>query len=131
MTEFGLDDEEALGLAMDAHTAASVGDLDALMGVEFDDGANAEGWTALHYAAHYDHAEVARWMLRRGAKARGNLTRREVGRRSPLMLCCACGNERTARMLLREAGIEVLEEKDDRGKKCVLAIFSRNKTAKC
>ena len=24
---------------------------------------------------------------------------------------------------LREAGIEVLEEKDDRGKKCVLAIF--------
>ena len=114
MTEFGLTADESAGLPMDAHTAASVGYLDVLVTLDFaPSAANAAGWTPLHYAAHYDHAETARWLMRRGAEARGQPS--PPHGRTPLMLSVACGNEQTTRVLLREVGKDLLDERDKRG----------------
>lgn len=124
------------GHELDAHTAASVGDLEHLerLDVETPGGLdtnarNASGWTPLLYAAHYDHPAVLRFLAARGADpaaASGG------GGRRALALAAACGNEASLRELLRRFGgaaaavlsdgtaaasgcAELLEARDSRG----------------
>ena len=74
---------------LDPHTAASVGDLDHLMTLEFDmDFRNLHEWTPLMYAAYYDHRDVVNFLITRGAKASG--MKNSKGR-TALMMAAMCG----------------------------------------
>ncbi len=61
----------------------------------------ADGMTALHWAAHHDHADVAGLLIKGGAKA-GAANRYGV---PPLSLACENGGEAVVRLLL-EAGAD-------------------------
>lgn len=121
-------------LPFDAWTAASIGDMKHLSYItnnpEFQNSSakqkkeieskddekklnfdykNAGGWTCLMYAAYYDHADVARWLLE------GNLVREYRGpreripanpsiknglQRTALMLAASCGHNETVETIL-------------------------------
>ncbi len=119
---FAPDVENALrdpGGRLDLHTAASVGDIDHLIDLDVESpgldlaARNQGGWTPLMYAAYYDHADAANFLLDRGG---GEVSDRSAaGGRTPLMTAAMCGNEATSRLLMRRLGRAALEERDDRG----------------
>ncbi len=123
--EKNLDDglDEA-AFAMDAHTAASVGDIPQLQtAVEAAGGGdgpnrrNRSGWTALMYAAHYDHAGVISFLASVGAD--GTAACGPEGRgRTAIMMAAMCGNEEALKTLIRHfggMGAALLEARDGDG----------------
>ena len=121
-------------LPFDAWTSASIGDMKHLSYVtnnpEFQnsiaeqkkeiksedddkilnfDYKNAGGWTCLMYAAYYDHADVARWLLEgnlireyRGPRERlpANPSIKNKLQRTALMLAASCGHNETVETIL-------------------------------
>ena len=70
---------------------------------------NSGGWTCLMYAAYYDHANVARWLLEGNVynEYRGPVKRIPVNPsiktnlgKTPLMLAASCGHNETVETIL-------------------------------
>ena len=104
---------------MDPWTAASVGDMDQLIGLDCErvhldlNGFNLGGWTPAMYAAYYDHAEIVQFLFDRQVQIVG--VRNGKGR-TPLMMAAMCGNENVARILIKRFGKTLLEEADELGR---------------
>lgn len=122
---FGLTLADALDedFVLDAHTAASVGDIERL--VRIDDlranltRGNRHGWTPLMYAAYYDHAALIQFMVDTADPVTLLPAVNEDGR-SALALAAVCGHERSLKLLLRltfQAGLvhADVERADARG----------------
>lgn len=62
---------------------------------------NKGGWTALMYAAYYDHSDVVKLLLE--ANASVHLTNN--ARCNALMLAVMCGNESIVETLIKVSGI--------------------------
>ncbi|XP_067859729.1 ankyrin repeat and SAM domain-containing protein 3 isoform X2 [Heptranchias perlo] len=105
---------EDLDIALDLHTASSIGQYDAVKecihrGKVNPNQKNHGGWTPLMYASYIGHDTIVHLLLEAGVDV--NMTT-ERGQ-SALMLAASCGNESIAYFLLQQ-GAE-LEMKDDRG----------------
>ena len=69
---------------------------------------NIGGWTCLMYASYYNHADIARWLLRgNGSEDRYMFQRLPVDpymknnkQRNALMLAASCGNNETVEAIL-------------------------------
>lgn len=66
------------------------------------DATNEDGWTPLHFAAFYDHTDIVRLLLDRGADANAVTSK---DRRTPLHCAAVRGNEDTVMQLL-DAGAD-------------------------
>jgi len=108
--------------ALDAHTAASVGDLEHLIALDAKDskvidGQNVSGWTPIMYAAYCDHADVVAFLASRGARGLRPEAPAPLGTkgRSSLMLAAMCGNESTAKEIIKRFAALAVSEADDQG----------------
>ncbi len=101
---------------LDAHTAASVGDLDVLAeSTPADLGAsNRSGWTPVMYAAYCGHDHVVDFLLDAGVSVESRNDRQ----RTVLMLAAMCGNDAVAEVVVRHSASadgRLLHATDDTG----------------
>ncbi|XP_075266405.1 ankyrin repeat and SAM domain-containing protein 3-like isoform X2 [Convolutriloba macropyga] len=122
----GADDPNFQPIALDLHTAASLGLYDAVRDLLKADGKegkthsfkNVGGWTPLMYASYIGHDTVLDLLLEAGA----DVTAVNRKGRTALMLACCCGNEAAAYTLI-QAGANI-EDMDYRGKSALFHAVS-------